>query len=325
MKKKEKVTLIVGIAVIAVCVLVVLFVLDRFSIVRILPRPVPKQEKVIQLDDLGSADTPEGKTAVVTIFCDDKLTKWDFTSDKDKGIRESDFTALKAATDWISGQAVKYGKDCEFIIPSDENSDLYYEASFTNTVCDSAKALEKAEQWQYIDKNIDSDALKSKYDCRNMIYLLFTNGYDEALKNDDEIIINSYVVNVYDKPNDYPYELACLAMYEGSAGAVPSVIAHEIIHLYGAPDLYAFDAGGMNYATTVAFVDYCRENVPQEIMLSTRDKETGELLPDSITQEITDITAYYIGWLDTAPECVDEYLLVHSQHEYKNSKEKAEQ
>ena len=319
MKKKEKITLIVGIAVIALCVLVVLFVLDRFSIVRILPRPMPKQEKVIQLDDLGSADTPIGKTAVVTIFCDDKLTKWDFTSDNDKKIRESDFKALKVATDWISGQAEKYGKDCDFVIPTDENSKLYYEASFTNIVCNAANPFDKAEQWQYIDKNVDSEALKSKYDCNNIVYLLFTNGYDEALKNEDEIIINSYVVNVYDKPLDYPYELACLSMYEGSSGVVPSVIAHEIIHLYGAPDLYAFDANNINYATTVGFVDYCRENVPQEIMLSTRDTETGELLSDRITQEITDITAYYIGWLDTAPECVDEYLLVHSQHEYKNS------
>ncbi|MBS7396858.1 MAG: hypothetical protein KIG32_00310, partial [Ruminiclostridium sp.] len=103
------------------------------------------------------------------------------------------------------------------------------------------------------------------------------------------------------------------------SGVAPSVIAHEILHLYGAPDLYAFDTNNINYATTVGFVDYCRENVPQEIMLSTRDTETGELLSDRITQEITDITAYYIGWLDAAPECVDEYLLVHSQHEYKNS------
>lgn len=321
MKKKEKITLIVGIAVIALCVLVVLFMLDRFSIIRILPRPVPKQEKVIQLDDLGSADTPVGKTAVVTIFCDDKLTKWDFTSDKDKKVRESDFKALKAATDWISGQAEKYDKDCEFVIPTDENSDLYYETSFTSLMGDATKWNEKTEEWQYIDKNIDSDALKSKYDCRNMIYLLFTNGYDEALKNDDEIIINSYIVNVYDKPLDYPYELACLAMYEGSLGIPPATIAHEIIHLYGAPDLYAFDAINMNYGTTVGFVEYCRENVPQEIMLSTLDRETGERLPDRITQEITDITAYYIGWLETAPDCIDEYLLVHSQHEYKNRKE----
>ena len=63
----------------------------------------------------------------------------------------------------------------------------------------------------------------------------------------------------------------------------------------------------------MGFVDYCKENYPQDITFSTYDRETGERLPDRITQEITDITAYYIGWLEN--------LLVHSQHEYKNRKE----
>lgn len=101
----------------------------------------------------------------------------------------------------------------------------------------------------------------------------------------------------------------------------PSVIIHEILHLFGAPDLYAPDAQDIGYLITMGFVDYCKENYPQDIMLSTYDRETDKRLPDRITQEITDITAYYIGWLETAPDCIDEYLLVHSQHEYKNRKE----
>ena len=74
MSKKEKLILIVGIAVILICTVFVLFMLDRSSVIRIFPRPAPKQEKVIELDNLGRADTPIGKTAVVTIFCNDILT-----------------------------------------------------------------------------------------------------------------------------------------------------------------------------------------------------------------------------------------------------------
>lgn len=150
---------------------------------------------------------------------------------------------------------------------------------------------------------------------------MFTNNYDAELKNDDEIIINSYVVNVYDKANAYPYELACLSKFADTDRIAPSIIAHEILHLFGAPDLYCFDAIGLNYGTTPEFVEYCRENNNKDIMLSTLDSETGVALPNRITQEITDITAYYIGWLETAPDFIDEYLLVHSQHEYKNRKE----
>ena len=47
MSKKEKLILIVGIAVILICTVFVLFMLDRSSVIRIFPRPAPKQEKVI--------------------------------------------------------------------------------------------------------------------------------------------------------------------------------------------------------------------------------------------------------------------------------------
>lgn len=321
MSKKEKLILIVGIAVILICAVFVLFMLDRSSVIRIFPRPAPKQEKVIELDNLGSADTPIGKTAVVTIFCNDKLTKWDFTTDNDKQTRKNDFCSLKIAIDWLSEQGKKYNKDCEFVIPNDEDSDLYYETAFKNIVGNAIQAFDKEEEWKYIESNIDSESLKKKYNCDNIIYLLFTNNYDAELKNDDEIIINSYVVNVYDKANAYPYELACLSKFADTDRIAPSIIAHEILHLFGAPDLYCFDAIGLNYGTTPEFVEYCRENNNKDIMLSTLDSETGVALPNRITQEITDITAYYIGWLETAPDCIDEYLLVHSQHEYKNRKE----
>lgn len=79
--------------------------LDTFFCNPIFPLiPAPKQEKVIELDNLGGADTPIGKTAVVTIFCNDKLTKWDFTTDNDKQTRKNDFCSLKIATDWLSEQ-----------------------------------------------------------------------------------------------------------------------------------------------------------------------------------------------------------------------------
>ena len=112
------------------------------------------------------------------------------------------------------------------------------------------------------------------------------------------------------------------------AGILSAVLLMGSIPVYGAQDMgISPEAGYSVEGTELSQTEEALsgENVPQEIMLSTRDTETGELLSDRITQEITDITAYYIGWLDAAPECIDEYLLVHSQHEYKNSKEKASQ
>ena len=37
--------------------------------------------------------------------------------------------------------------------------------------------------------------------------------------------------------------------YKGTVLA-PAVVAHEILHLFGAPDLYGVDKNDMNYGTT---------------------------------------------------------------------------
>lgn len=318
MSKKEKLTLIVGIAVIVICAVFVLFMLDRSSVIRIFPRPAPKQEKVIQLDNLGSADTPIGKTVIITIFCNDKLTKWDFGKESDIIRRNNVFKSVAIASEWLMEQAQKYSKDLSAIYPTDENSNLYYQTTFDDVVCDTLADREKTAYYQYIEKNIDVDGIKKEYGCENIVYLLFTNEYDESKEDELNIGINAYAVPFYDKEKEYPYELCCIPSVLENAEISPAVIAHEILHLFGAPDLYAPDALDIGYLISMGFVDYCEENYPQDIMFSTYDSETNERLPDRITQEITDITAYYIGWLDTPPDFIDEYRLVHSQHEYKN-------
>lgn len=321
MSKKEKQTLIIGVVVIALCGIFILFMLDRFSIIKILPRPEPKQEKVIQLDNLGSADTPTGKVAIVTLFCNDKLTEWNFSKESDVARRTNVLKSVAIASEWLMEQAQKYNKDLSVVYPADENSDLYYQTAFDDVVCDCLADCEKTSYYQYIEKNIDVDGIKKEYGCENIVYLLFANEYDESKEDELNIGINAYAVPFYDKEKEYPYELCCIPSVLENAEIAPSVIIHEILHLFGAPDLYGPDVQDIGYLITTGFVDYCEKNYPQDIMFSTYDRETGERLPDRITQEITDITAYYIGWLETAPDCIDEYLLVHSQHEYKNRKE----
>lgn len=54
----------------------------------------------------------------------------------------------------------KYNKDCDFVIPNDEDSDLYYETAFKNIVGNAVQAFDKEEEWKYIESNIDSESLK---------------------------------------------------------------------------------------------------------------------------------------------------------------------
>lgn len=70
---------------------------------------------------------------------------------------------------------------------------------------------------------------------------------------------------------------------------------HEILHAFGAPDLYTADEYGNNYGLTDELVDYIKNNLDNEIMYTT-DRVTGECHYSSITNDLTEITAYYIGW-----------------------------
>ena len=69
----------------------------------------------------------------------------------------------------------------------------------------------------------------------------------------------------------------------------PAVYAHEILHIFGAHDLYR----GEEYSRAVT--DYIAANYPDEIMRSV----AGE---GRISEQISRITAYHLGWIDEIPE-----------------------
>ena len=192
---------------------------------------------------------------------------------------------------------------------------MYYETSLDEDFGETKVFLDKyhINQWQYIENNIPSDELKQKYDCRNVVYLFFINSVVPA-------DYSAYALPFYAEERTYPYEMCFIPTKYGETVVAPSTVIHEMLHCFGAPDLYTADALEINYGTTDDFVDYCKENVPNDIMLTTFSLIDGEKKKvfDRIDGEITDITAYYIGWLDTPPPEVDEYGLVHNQFENYN-------
>ena len=97
----------------------------------------------------------------------------------------------------------------------------------------------------------------------------------------------SYAVT-YDG-EDIPQETAII--FDGADAAV---YAHEILHVFGAHDYYE-DA---EYTADV--VQYIKKKYPKEIMLSPQCTEYG------IDSVISPVTAYHIGWLDSAKEA-EEY------------------
>ncbi len=80
-------------------------------------------------------------------------------------------------------------------------------------------------------------------------------------------------------------------------------IAHELMHHYGARDLYYADEG-----IPQAYVDYLDEIDSKDIMHSVSASA------DSIPNDFTDLDAYYVG-IAPRPAVADEWGLAYSEHD----------
>ena len=87
--------------------------------------------------------------------------------------------------------------------------------------------------------------------------------------------------------------------YTDGEAESPATYAHEILHLFGAPDLYE---GSSDPYVDEALVSYVADTYPGDIMLSTYDGPTDQSRFDAITKEISPLTAYCLGLADTCPE-----------------------
>jgi hypothetical protein len=91
----------------------------------------------------------------------------------------------------------------------------------------------------------------------------------------------------------------------------PAAYAHEILHTFGAVDLY--DTSDENLGATKKFVRYIGKHDANDIMYTVYNEKTGESEYDRISNRLTALDAYYIGWTDSCP-LVKEWNLLPSQH-----------
>ena len=251
----------------------------------------------------GSAKDLAGTSIVVSIFADDKTTSWD--DEKDAATIENIRSYLGIAEQYLEDTASAYNKSADFITDFKANPDLKYLMTFDDVITtqeyiDAGNADEPA--WNFIDTNIDEDALKQKYDADNVIYMIFVN-------SDEDCTAISCTRNWYEGM-PYDYEMVYLFNYDSGLVNGPAVYAHEILHTFGAPDLYATDE---EYNISDDFLEYIAANYPNDIMLTCSDLESGDYLYDSINNEVTEITAYYVGLIDSS-DIAKEWNLGESQH-----------
>lgn len=232
----------------------------------------------------GSAKYLDGSTLLLSFFIEDPESSW---TEEEKGIVMS---KMNIANDFLVSEGASYGKSVELIYDIYEHPDLAYTISYSEVIDDSDDAAFELLDFitEYINDNISTRKILSSYGVDSIGYMCFLNK--------DGV---SYTFPYYEGDSDiYYYETCYMFLKCDDDYEPPSVYAHEMLHLFGARDLYSPNKID---GITNDFVNHIETNYSNEIMLTTYD-ENWNNVQEYVSNDLTDITAYFIGWVDTIPE-----------------------
>lgn len=248
--------------------------------------PIDKQNKLYGGIN-GTADKLEGKTVIISIYANELTYKWNYDNEEDNNTINDTLDNIRIATEYLTKQAEKYNKNAEFIYNWQKYSDLKYQANFNEDIVSNYKD-NYVTQREWIVNNIDIDKIIDKYSADNLLVMYFFNT-DST---------NTSITSTYSK-----YDIDVIDVFiENDRYIIPTATyAHEILHTFGAPDLY-FE----NAKITQEYVDYLKDNNTNDIMAKVNyGKE--------IINSFSDLDAYYVGLIDKCDE-VDKWNLGISDH-----------
>lgn len=222
---------------------------------------------------LGSARSLEGKNLIYSLFVDTPDAKWT-QRDKKNALKE-----LEIAKEYIEAEAKSYHKKVDLVVDFEENEDLTGNARINFSLKDGEDYEEVLDEEiaGWLEDQVDYEALVKEYKAKGIAMIVFVNHKG-----------STYAI-CYDGV-DNPKE--SLVMF---AEEVPAVYAHEILHLFGAHDLYE----EAEYTEEVC--EYVKKAYPDEIMYTVRD-QNGRLNNSEIQNELSPITAYHLGWVSYIEE-----------------------
>lgn len=258
------------------------------------PTPTPQQNSGLSRRQMvyGSAGLLTEPTVLVSVYLNDAAGGHVWTEEAKAKTRQY----LATAVQWLNEQAETY----------DKTLTLYYDdGTANNPLCrsyapraairggrNSSESDAFLSEMDAVSATLDTAALRQMYGTDRIAFLYFLPVSGASFT----------MVHYADDGDAYYYEYSCLYRYdiyaEDGESESPATYAHEILHLFGAPDLYE--------GSTDDFVDdeltaYVAETYPQEIMYSTYNGD-GTSSYDKVDKIISPLTAYCLGLADTCPE-----------------------
>ena len=232
----------------------------------------------------GSAGVLEGKSVVVSIFVNDSNSKWTSRAKKEANRK------VNIAAKYIGNQAKKYGKNVELVTDIYKNKKLGYTFTTKMKVNDSNQKQDKLYEKvvKYINRNIDLEAIRSEYGTDSIGFFLHIN----------KTGVSSTLVHFAEEGEESFYECSSVFTRCGGQAEGASTYAHELLHQFGARDLYETS---LPDGITKSFVTHIKRKFPNDIMFSTYTLD-GKQLKYRIKNDISRVTAYFLGWRKSIPE-----------------------
>lgn len=239
---------------------------------------------------LGSAGYLRGDVILVSLYINDDVSEW--TAERQANAQ----SYLSVACSYLEEQAALYGQELDLIYDVTEHPDLQYDLTYDGGIAEDENGWFNPWLNKWIDRNVAIAELQKTYGTENIGFLALVADSGGSYTNvfyveDSDIYYNESSVIFY----YYPY-------IRTTDREVPAVYAHEILHLFGAIDLYE---GSYDFSPENVY--YVGQTYPTDIMYSDYT-EDGRLVYDSIHLTVGPVTAYCLGWLDELPQADQEGL-----------------
>lgn len=240
------------------------------------------------LSPQGSARFLQDNVVLVSIYLIDGSSR--FTKEEIAYTRD----AIDIAAGWMEDKAAEHGvplnvicneQDLTFRFTADgmlEESRKEISFKYTNTIGD----------YLY---HFDLDAIKEEYNTDSVGFIIFLPGEGTSFAYPYTATGSRTrdAVGYYEFANLYMYDESAPNEYEN-----PATYAHEILHLFGACDLY--QENETDHISEELYL-YIESNYPDEIMYYTYENDNTSNF-EEITKDMSPATLYFIGWGDGGEE-----------------------
>lgn len=246
----------------------------------------------------GWAKRIEDKTVIVSVFADDADYSWgEEISDEMYSTAEY----LDIAMEFLGRQLNRYGHETEYIYDwtnftdSDKgiDTDLFQRASF-NVPLVGEKVNTKVIDEYMNSAQAKKNKLLGKYNADNIIYLFFFN-----TPHYNEISSTAYM---WMQEGDPENEFVLIYNYVNFRQEGPSAYLHEILHCFGAVDLYKTEGNGYDIKIPQEYVDRLAFRQSDDIMYTVYDQYENNMNYNRVANEFSDVDAYYTGLLEECDE-----------------------